>query len=143
MLESNKNYSITGIVRNSLGLDIFSARSNILSNIIIDALPGELAGRGDISLLARYLDGTSLFAGKYIGLDWFIKVRLMLKADSHSRLSSNVGNFLSKDLILDTEISLDWDTPMGTWSMFTNPRELSVFDILDTIGFSVTKQIQF
>lgn len=143
MLESNKNYSITGIVRNSLGLDIFSARSNILSNIIIDALPGELAGRGDISLLARYLDGTSLFAGKYIGLDWFIKIRLMLKADSHSRLSSNVGNFLSKDLILDTEISLDWDTPMGTWSMFTNPRELSVFDILDTIGFSVTKQIQF
>ncbi|MBP5163177.1 MAG: hypothetical protein ILP16_09425, partial [Spirochaetales bacterium] len=142
MLESNKNYSITGIVRNSLGLDIFSARSNILSNIIIDALPGELAGRGDISLLARYLDGTSLFAGKYIGLDWFIKIRLMLKADSHARLSSNVGNFLSKDLILDTEISLDWDTPMGTWSMFTNPRELSVFDILDTIGFSVTNQIQ-
>ena len=143
MLESNKNYSITGIVRNSLGLDIFSARSNILSNIIIDALPGELAGRGDISLLARYLDGTSLFAGKYIGLDWFIKIRLMLKADNRVRLSSNVGNFLSKDLILDTEISLDWDTPMGTWSMFTNPRELSVFDILDTIGFSVTKQIQF
>ena len=143
MLESNKNYSISGIVRNSLGLDIFSARSNILSNIIIDALPGELAGRGDISLLARYLDGTSLFAGKYIGLDWFIKIRLMLKADNRVRLSSNVGNFLSKDLILDTEISLDWDTPMGTWSMFTNPRELSVFDILDTIGFSVTKQIQF
>ena len=126
-----------------MGLDIFSARSNILSNIIIDALPGELAGRGDISLLARYLDGTSLFAGKYIGLDWFIKIRLMLKADNRVRLSSNVGNFLSKDLILDTEISLDWDTPMGTWSMFTNPRELSVFDILDTIGFSVTKQIQF
>lgn len=143
MLESNKNYSISGTVRSALGLDIFSARSNILSNIIIDALPGELAGRGDISLLARYLDGTSLFAGKYIGLDWFIKVRLMLKADNRAKFSSNVGNFLSKDLILDTEISLDWDTALGTWSVFTNPRELSVFDILDTIGFSVTKQIQF
>jgi len=143
MLESNKNYSIAGTVRSALGLDIFSARSNILSNIIIDALPGELAGRGDISLLARYLDGTSLFAGKYIGLDWFIKIRLMLKADNRVKFRSNVGNFLSKDLILDTEISLDWDTALGTWSVFTNPRELSVFDILDTIGFSVTKQIQF
>ena len=143
MLESNKNYSIAGTVRSALGLDIFSARSNILSNIIIDALPGELAGRGDVSLLARYLDGTSLFAGKYIGLDWFIKIRLMLKADNRVKFRSNVGNFLSKDLILDTEISLDWDTALGTWSVFTNPRELSVFDILDTIGFSVTKQIQF
>ena len=143
MLESNKNYSISGTVRSALGLDIFSARSNILSNIIVDALPGELAGRGDISLLARYLDGTSLFAGKYIGLDWFVKIRLMLKADNRVKFRSNVGNFLSKDLILDTEISLDWDTALGTWSVFTNPRELSVFDILDTIGFSVTKQIQF
>ena len=143
MLESNNNYSISGTIRNALGLDIFSVRSSILSNIIVDALPGELAGRGDISLLARYLDGTSVFAGRYIGLDWFIKIRLMLKADNRVKFRSNVGNFLSRDLILDTEISLDWDTAMGTWSVFTNPRELSVFDILDTIGFSVTKQIQF
>ena len=143
VLESNKNYSITGIVRSSLGLDIFSARSNILSNVIIDALPGELTGRADVSILARYLDRTSLFAGKYIGDNWFVKVRLMLKADSNVRLSKNVGHFLAKDLILDTEISLDWDTPMGTLSLFTQPQELSVFDILDTIGFSVTRQIQY
>ena len=143
VIESNKNYSITGTVRNALGLDIFSARSNILSNVIIDALPGELTGRRDISMLARYLDRTSLFAGKYVGDNWFVKVRLMLKADSNVKLSNKVGHFLAKDLILDTEISLDWDTPMGTLSVFTQPRELSVFDILDTIGFSVTKQIQF
>ena len=143
VIESNKNYSITGTVRTALGLDIFSARSNILSNVIIDALPGDLTGRRDISMLARYLDRTSLFAGKYIGDNWFVKVRLMLKADSNVKLSNKVGHFLAKDLILDTEISLDWDTPMGTLSVFTQPRELSVFDILDTIGFSVTKQIQF
>ena len=143
VLESNKNYSITGIVRSSLGLDIFSARSSILSNVIIDALPGETTGRADVSILARYLDHTSLFAGKYVGDNWFVKIRLMLKADSNVRLSKNVGHFLAKDLILDTEISLDWDTPMGTLSVFTQPQELSVFDILDTIGFSVTRQIQF
>lgn len=143
VLESNKNYSITGTVRTALGLDIFSARSNILSNVIIDALPGEITGRADVSILARYLDRTSLFAGKYIGEDWFVKVRLMLKADSNVKLSKSAGHFLAKDLILDTEISLDWDTPMGTLSVFTQPQELSVFDILDTIGFSVTKQIQY
>ena len=67
----------------------------------------------------------------------------MLKADSNVKLSKSAGHFLAKDLILDTEISLDWDTPMGTLSVFTQPQELSVFDILDTIGFSVTKQIQY
>lgn len=143
ILESNKSYSIGSTIRNSLNLDIFSARSNILSNIIIDALPGELTGRGDVSMLARYLDNTSIFAGKYVGEDFFIRIRLMLKADSSVKLSDDVGHFLTKDLILDTEISLDWETPMGTVSVFTYPQELSVFDILDTIGFSVTKQFQF
>lgn len=143
ILESNKSYSIGSTIRNALNLDIFSARSNILSNIIIDALPGELTGRGDVSMLARYLDNTSIFAGKYVGEDWFIRIRLMLKADSSVKLSDDVGHFLTKDLILDTEISLDWETPMGTVSVFTYPQELSVFDILDTIGFSVTKQFQF
>jgi len=94
-------------------------------------------------MLARYLDGTSIFAGKYVGSDWFVKLRLMLKAENNVKNSSERGHFLAKDLILDIELSLDWDTPMGTVSIFTNPHELSVFDILDTIGFSVTKQIQF
>ena len=143
ILESNKSYSISGIVRNSLGLDIFSARSNIISNVLIDALPGDFAGKADVSMLARYLDGTSIFAGKYLTSDWFIKIRLMLKAETNVNNTTDLGHFLAKDLILDTEISLDWDTPMGTVSIFTNPHELSVFDILDTIGFSVTKQIQY
>ena len=143
ILESNKSYSISGIVRNSLGLDIFSARSNIISNVLIDALPGDFAGKSNVSMLARYLDGTSIFAGKYLTSDWFIKIRLMLKSETNTNNSNDFGHFLAKDLILDTEVSLDWDTPMGTISIFTNPRELSVFEILDTIGFSVTKQIQF
>ena len=143
ILDSNKSYSISNSVRNSLGLDIFSIRSNIISNVIIDALPGQLAGSGNLSMLARYLDSTSLFAGKYITPNTFIKIRLMLKAEKNIKSSSNVGHFLARDLVLDTEVSIDWDTPMGTVSIFTNPSELSVFDILDTIGFSVTKQIQF
>lgn len=142
IIESNTTYSIGATIRNALGLDIFSARSNIVSNVIINALPGDMTGRSNVSMLARYLDMTSIFAGKYLSPDWFIKVRLMLKADTGVKKSDKTGHFLAKDLILDTEISLDWETPMGTLSIFTYPRELSVFDFLDTIGFSVTKQIQ-
>ncbi len=94
-------------------------------------------------MLARYLDGTSLYAGKYMGSDLFLRLTLMLKADSSNSLSDEAGHFLAKDLILDTEISIDWNNPMGTFTIFTQPHELSAFDILDTIGFSVTKQIQY
>ena len=143
LIESNSNYSLTATIRESLGFDIFSLRSNILQNIIIDALPGELYGKNNVSLLSRYLDGTSLFAGKYLASGVFAQMSFRLKSDTSSNNTSTYGHFLSNDLILDMEFSVDWDNPIGTFTIFTNPQELSAFNILDTIGFSVTKRIQF
>jgi len=143
LIESNSNYSLSSIIRDSLGLDIFSLRSSVLQNIIIDALPGELAGSGNLTLLSRYLDGTSLFAGSYLRSGVFAQMSLRLKADRTGKRNAEVGHFLSSDLMLDMEFSIDWDNPMGTFTIFTNPQELSPFNILDSIGFSVTKRIQF
>lgn len=142
VLESNNSYSLAATIRNTLGLDIFSARSSIVSNVIVNALPGDLSTR-DVSMISRYLDGTSLFAGKYLNEWLFLRLTLKLKADYSANLSNDKGHFLAKDLILDTELSIDWDNLMGTFTIFSKPQELSVFDILDTIGFSVTKQVQF
>jgi hypothetical protein len=41
------------------------------------------------------------------------------------------------------ELSVEWANPMATFSIFTQPEELSLFSILDTIGFSATKRIEF
>ena len=143
IIESNSNYSLSSIIRDSLGLDIFSLRSSILQNILIDALPGGVSGRNDISLLSKYLDGTSLFAGSYIMPGVFAQTSFRLKADRSGGRNSSVGHFLSDDLMLDMEFSIDWDNPIGTFTIFTKPQELSPFSILDSIGFSVTKRIQF
>ncbi len=142
IIESNSNYSLTATIRDSLGFDIFSLRSNILQNIIIDALPGE-ESNSNLSLLSKYLDGTSLFAGKYLANGVFAQMSLRLKSEKNSKNTSNYGHFLSKDLILDMEFSVDWDNPVGTFTIFTKPQELSALNILDTIGFSVTKRMQF
>lgn len=143
IIESNSNYSLTATIRDSLGLDIFSLRSNLLQNIIIDALPGDVAGKTDISLLSKYLDGTSLFAGKYLANGVFAQMSFRLKSEKNSNKNIDYGHFLSKDLILDMEFSVDWDNSFGTFTIFTKPQELSALNILDTIGFSVTKRIQF
>ncbi|MCR5761524.1 MAG: translocation/assembly module TamB [Sphaerochaetaceae bacterium] len=142
LIESNENFSIAKSVRETLGLDVFSIRSNILGNIIAQALPGEESEGNNISLVSRYLDGTSLYVGKYINDMIFARMTFLLKSENDNKADST-GHFLVNDLNLDMEFSFDWENPIGSFSVFTSPEELSVFDILDTIGFSFTKRITF
>jgi hypothetical protein len=128
---------LTDTIRNSLGLDMFSLRTNIVQNILIEAIPG-YAYSSSSSPLARYLNNTSMFMGKYVGDNFFLQALLHLSAMDSSEVTRS---FLVSDLSLDLELSLEWDNPLSTFSLFTQPNELSVYDILDTIGFSVTRRI--
>jgi hypothetical protein len=130
--------SLSDTIRKSLGLDMFSMHSSILQNILIDVLPG--MNGVTISPIARYLNNTSIFLGKYIGKDMFLQALFHLQAFDKSS-SKKVMSFLTNDLALNLELSLEWNTPLCTFSVFTQPNELSLIEFLDTIGFSVTKRI--
>ncbi|MGE4453181.1 MAG: hypothetical protein AB7D92_01490 [Sphaerochaeta sp.] len=134
-LQTSQTTQLTESIRTSLGLDMFSIRSNILQNILIDALPG--SSLATISPLARYLNNTTIFMGKYIGEQYFLQALLHLTASEKREVKRS---FISPDLSLDLELSLDWQNPVGTFSFFTQPNELSFINILDTIGFSVTRR---
>lgn len=134
------NLGLTNVIKNSLGLDIFSVRTNLLQNIVIDALPGSVYN-SDLSPISKYLDGTSIYAGKYLTDELFLQSAISLKATSDNK--AGMGRFLSRDLRIDLEISLDWENPLATFTVFAQPGELSVFNLFDTMGFSVTKSIRF
>ena len=137
LLEVSQTTLLTETIRISLGLDMFSIRSNIVQNILFDALP--VTGvMGSLSPIARYLHNTSIFMGKYIGTNFFLQALVHLSAMERSKVTSS---FLSPDLSIDLELSLDWENPLATISFFTQPSELSFTNILDTMGFSVTKRI--
>ncbi len=129
--------ALTETIRVSLGLDMFSLRSNILQNILLDALPGATLGT-TFSPLARYLNNTVIFMGKYIGTQFFLQALLHLSATEQNKIRNS---FLAPDLSLNLELSIEWHNPLLTFSLFTQPNELSFIDILDTIGVSVTKRI--
>ena len=64
---------------------MFTLHSNVLQNVIIDALPGSNAIT--VSPVARYLNNTSVFMGKYLGNnmvtklpDWAFKQKEAYKA---------------------------------------------------------------
>lgn len=136
-LEVSQTTLLTEAIRISLGMDMFSIRSNIVQNILFDALP--VTGMmGSLSPIARYLHNTSIFMGKYIGTNFFLQALIHLSAMERSKVATS---FLSPDLSIDLELSLDWENPLATVSFFTQPHELSFTNILDTMGFSVTKRI--
>ena len=136
-INSNSSTALTESIRISLGLDMFSLRSNIVQNILFDALPGSNL-TSSLSPLARYLNNTSVFMGKYIGDQFFLQALLHLSAMDSSKVTRS---FIVPDLSLDLELSLEWNNPLAIFSLFTQPNELSIYNILDTIGFSVTRRI--
>lgn len=127
--------SLNKTIAKTLNLDIFSLNSNIVENLLLDTL--SVNNRNNNSPLARYLDNTSIYMGKYISNDSYLQLIINLIADQDSKNSS----FLASDLKLDFEVTYDIDSPIAKFSIFTNPQQLSIIDILDTIGFSVTKTI--
>lgn len=134
------SYSLSKNIKDTFNFDIFSFRSPILQNILVQSITGS---NNNISLISRYLNGTSLFAGKYITNDLFLRSTVLLSSAKNGIVNNETGHFLTDDLNLDFEFSLDWDNPIGTVSIFTRPHELSVFNFLDNIGFTYTKRIMF
>jgi hypothetical protein len=126
----------SSIIRESLGLDVFTIRTN--QNILFEALPGVTADT-TVSPIARYLDNTTMYIGKYLLEDFYLQGMLHFRQDSRG----NSISFLANDLRIDTELSVEWTNPLATFSFFTQPDELSVFDLFDTMGFSITKRFEF
>ena len=125
LISQNSNYSLTRGMREALGLDMFSLRSQVIQNLVLSYLPG--MDQKDENMVSRYLDGTSLFAGKYFSSGLF----------GRASVSLNSGQTLKVDI----ELSVNWDNEMGSFSIFTSPNELSILDFLDNIGFSFSRRI--
>ncbi len=132
------SFGFSSVIREALGLDVFTIRSNLLQNILLDAIPGAIDNE-NASPFGRYLDNTTFYLGKYLADELYLQGLISLQRDSSVTQSS----FLAPDLTLDTELSVEWLNPLATFSVFTQPTELSLFNIFDTMGFSVTKSIEF
>lgn len=138
-IQTSPMTNLSETIRSNLGLDVFSFRSQIMQNFLIDALPG--SDSVTISPLARYLNNTSVFIGKYLADDMFLQAMLHLSAVNPRSTKPNDSPFLVNDLSLQFELSFEWENPLCTFTVFSQPNELSLIDFLDTIGLSVTKRI--
>ncbi len=128
-------------IRTSLSLDTFSIHTNIVGNILYDTvnLASSNLDSENLSPMARYLDGTTLYLGKYITPEVYFEAMVHLQSSTDWEDSS--PSFIADDLDLDIEISLEWTNPLCTVSFFTQPDNITLYDIMDNFGFEISKRI--
>ena len=110
-------------LREALGVDMVSIRSQFVQNLVLDGF-GASDATGIGPGTGNPLDNTSLSFGKYLGSDLFLTMLLRLDAP---------GSQPDDDLPLlsDIELSLEWATPffMLEWSFL--PRNLNTLFVTD------------
>lgn len=129
---------VVDVVRDSLGIDIFSMRTSIIENFLLDTL--FRTGNDNYSPLATYLNNTSIYIGKYLGDNFYFQAMFYLEAVDEA---TNTSGFLANDLSLDFELSLEWENPLGAVTFFTTPTYISPYNFFDNFGISFTKTIDY
>jgi len=97
-------------VKSIFNIDLFTIRTPVVSNILLEkVLPAQSEdGYSEPETLGKYLDNTTLFLGKYFGNDLFLQA--ILRLDFYDQLSGRIDS--SNDMYVDTEITLEWKTPI-------------------------------
>ncbi|MBI9100787.1 MAG: translocation/assembly module TamB domain-containing protein [Spirochaetales bacterium] len=131
--------SIEDSVKDNLGLDVFSLRSQIVPNLIMERfLPGEELAK-DASF-ARYLDNTTLFIGKYLGNDLFLQG--VIQMDYYD---ANVVDdlYFNPKFNIDTEVTLEWKSPVALIELSLYPDFFDQSDSLLTSSLSLSWSFSF
>ncbi len=121
-------------IRNALNLDLFSIRTQVIQNILLDTIPGDFSSTITRNPIARYLDNTTIFLGKYITDDMFIQAIMQLTVND----DYNTGLFITDDIGLDFEVSYEWNNPLNTLIISMAPESLAIKDILDSISIGMS-----
>jgi hypothetical protein len=110
------------LVRNVLGLDMFSFRTQIVQNAIFEAFRNREPD-GPPSTVGSYLDKTAVFMGKYLGPDLFLQGILNFSYDQYQVKYGGMK--------LEPEIGLEMKTPLFNvrWNVsLQHPKDLYVSD---------------
>jgi translocation and assembly module TamB len=112
-------------VKEVLNLDLFSIRTYMIQNLILDRVGSVITNEAvQGSAFSRYLDNTSIFLGKYFGNDLFIQGTLQIQAND----AFTDESIYEDELFIDSEISIEWETPLFLLDFairpdFINPLE--------------------
>ncbi len=147
------------------GLDLFSFRTDLLQNLVLERVFGQSIGPSETSAsyLGQYLDNTTIYLGKYVGPNLFLEAMINLQMNtSYITPLGTIPNYWSTStywrspnnqvpagagivpsLQPDYEVLLQWRTPLFLveLSFLPDPSDL-VASLVDT-SFSLSWALSF
>ncbi len=122
--------------RDLLGLDMFSVRTQVLQNAVLDAAGLRSIPVDRIGGLGNYFDNTTVYLGKYIGSDLFLQAMFSMQYDETK--ADNVFGGLE----LEPDIGIELKTPLFLvrWSFLPEHPE-NIF--VDDQSFTLTWKKSF
>jgi len=109
-------------IRNALGLDMFSFRTQIVQNAVYEGLRNRQPDEKAVTM-GNYLDNTAVFMGKYVGSDMFVQTMISVKFDPNQTTFGGVK--------LETDIGLDFRTPLFDVRWSITPSKLDNLFVSD------------
>jgi hypothetical protein len=128
-------------VRRQLDLDLFAIRTSVIQNVLLTALdPAGEAAQQVAPSLGTYLNDTSIFLGRYLGDSVFGQLVLQMRARDFSEAQPvDPGVQQLGGVLIDSEISLEWQTPffLLEWNFAPqSPEELFIRDNTFSLSLS-------
>ncbi|MFP4153137.1 MAG: translocation/assembly module TamB domain-containing protein, partial [Alkalispirochaeta sp.] len=127
-------------VRARLDLDLFAIRTSVIQNLLLTAItPTDETTEQLAPTLGNYLNNTSIFMGRYLGDSVFGQAILQMRSADMEDPANDDGIQRLGGVLIDSEISLEWQTPffMLEWSLAPeNPEELFIRDNTFTFSWS-------
>jgi hypothetical protein len=114
-------------IRNILGVDMFSFRTQILQNAVFEAVRNR-EPEEQPSTMGNYLDNTAIFIGKYIGSSLFFQTMLSFRYDQYQ--TEYGGMKLEPDIGIDLQTPLfdvRWNvSPQHPENLYVNDQSISL-----------------
>ena len=100
-------------VRDLLRLDLFSIRTQMIQNVVVDRVLGieQPVAAPSTDPLGRYFDNTTVTFGKYLGKDLFLEMDVTMTENQASGVDTEV------------QFSLDWPTPLFDLQWVVSPGD--------------------
>jgi hypothetical protein len=119
-------------VRNFFNLDMFSIRTQVLQNAVMQITGMQKQPLDNRSQIGNYFDNTTVFFGKYIGSDMFLQTMLSVRYDP-AKADGSAGG-----LKIEPDIGIEWRGPLFNiqWNLVPqHPENLFVDDLSFTLNW--------
>jgi hypothetical protein len=116
-------------IRDTLHIDMFSVRTQAISNLFLQATGTQLGQDADRSF-SRYFDNTTVFFGKYLTSDFFVQGMLSLRYDDQ------LTDLTQQELKFEPDLGIELRSPLFDirWNIIpTHPENLFIPDTSFTI----------